>query len=69
MSWHNLVSAQNHAEDVVAPLTSNVCIICSIIIYVKHFVMSLPTMSFGDWFSVSRKGGTGGGGFVYTLKG
>jgi len=28
-------------------------------------VMSLPAMSFGDWFSVSRKGGTGGGGLVY----
>jgi len=28
MSWHNLVSAWNHAEDVVAisPLTTNVCI-------------------------------------------
>jgi len=23
----------------------------------------------GDWFSVSRKGGTGGGGLVYTPKG
>jgi len=30
--------------------------------------MSLPAMSLGDWFSVSRKGGTGGGGLVYTPK-
>jgi len=25
MPWNNLVLAQNHAEDMVAPLTSNVC--------------------------------------------
>jgi len=29
------------------------------------YVMSLSAMSLGDWFSVSRKGGTGGGGLVY----
>ena len=30
----------------------------------KQFVLSPPAMSLGDWFtiSVSRKGGTGGGG-------
>ena len=26
ISQHNLVTAQNHAEDIVAPLTANVCI-------------------------------------------
>ena len=31
--------------------------------------MSLPAISLGDWFSVSRKGGTGGGRLVYTPKG
>jgi len=31
--------------------------------------MSLLAISLGDWFSVSRKGGTGGGGLVYTPKG
>ena len=36
---------------------------------VKQFVMSLPAMSLRDWFSVSRKGGTGGGVLVYTPKG
>jgi len=30
--------------------------------------MSLPEISFGDRFSFSRKGGTGGGGWVH-LKG
>ena len=30
--------------------------------------MSLPALSLGDWFNVSRKGGTGIGGLVYTLK-
>jgi len=29
------------------------------IVCVKQFVMSLPAISLGDWFSVSRKGGTG----------
>jgi len=36
------------------------------IVGVKQFVMSL---SLGDWFSGSRKGGTGGSGLVYTPKG
>jgi len=31
-------------------------------------MMSLPAMSLGLWFCVSRKGGTGGGGWVH-LKG
>ena len=31
--------------------------------------MSLSAMSLGDWFSVNRKGVTGGGGFVYAPKG
>jgi len=63
MSWHNLVSAQ----------TSNVCITrlaaIAYIVYVKQFVMSFPAISLGDWFSVSRKGGTGEGGLVCTPKG
>jgi len=37
--------------------------------YVKQFVMPLSAISLGDWFSVSRKGGTGGGGLVCTPKG
>ena len=63
MSQHDLVSAQ----------TSNVCIThhaalnaIAYIVCVKQFV-SLPAISLGDWFSVSRKGGTGGGG-VYTQR-
>ena len=28
MSRHNLVSAQNHAENMVAPITANICITC-----------------------------------------
>ena len=32
------------------------------------FNMSLPAMSFGDRFCMSRKGGTGGGGWLH-LKG
>ena len=31
----------------------------------KWYSMSLPAMSLGDWFFVSRKGGTGGGGLVH----
>jgi len=66
MSWHDLVSDQ----------TSNVCITRHValnaivyILCVKQLVMLLPAISLGDWFSVSKKGGTGGGGLVYTPKG
>jgi len=64
MSPHYLVAAQ----------TSNVYIIrhapLNAIAHMRQeFVMSLPVMSFWDWFSVSRKCGTGGGGLVYTPKG
>ena len=38
------------------------------IVCVKQFVMSLTAISLGDWFSVSRKGGTGVGGLVYMLR-
>jgi len=38
-------------------------------IVLKQFLMSLSAMSLGDWFCVSRKGDTGGGGFVYTPRG
>ena len=30
-----------------------------------HLVMSLPAMTFGDRFCFSRKGGIGGGGWMY----
>ena len=64
MSQHDLVSPQNHAEDMIAPLTSNV--------YITHHAAlnaiasclcqtisdALPARSLEDWFSVSRKGGT-----------
>ena len=56
MSQHDLVSAQ----------TSNLCVTChaplnaiAYIVFVKQFVMSLPAISLGDWFSVNGKGGTG----------
>ena len=39
------------------------------IVCVKQFVVSIPALSLGDWFSVSRKGGTGGGAVLYTPKG
>ena len=66
LSRHDLVSAQ----------TSNVCIThhaalnaIAYIVCVKQFVISLPVISLGDWFSVSRKGGTEGDGLVHTPKG
>ena len=52
MSWQDLVSAQ----------TSNVCITHHAAlnaVRAKQFVMSLPAMSLGDWFSMSRKVGRG----------
>ena len=56
MSWHDLVSSQ----------ASNVCITrhaplnaIAYIVYVKQFVMSLPTLSLGDWFSVTERVGQG----------
>jgi len=66
MSWHDLVSAQNFNVCIThhAALNAIAYFVC-----VKQFVMSLPAISLGDWFSVSRKGGTGGGGLVYTPKG
>ena len=61
MSRHDLVSAQ----------ISNVCITrhaalnaVAYIVCVKQFVMSLPAISLGYWFSGSRKSGTGGGRLV-----
>ena len=44
----------------MSALNAIACIVC-----VKQLVMSLPAISLGGWFSVSRKGGTGGGGLVY----
>ena len=60
----------------VSAQISNVCITrhaalnaIAYIVCVKQFVKSLPAISLGDWFSVSRKGGTGGSGLVlYTQK-
>ena len=51
--------------------TSYVCITVMQLqhVCVKQYVLPLPAVSLGDWFSVSRKGGTGGGGLVYTPKG
>jgi len=74
MSRHNLISAQNNEEDMVSPLTSNVCITCpaalnTIACMCQIFVMSLPGMSLGDWFSVNRKGGTVADWLVYICKG
>jgi len=66
MSRHNLVLAQfsNVRITHYAALNAKAYIVC-----VKQFVMSLPAIFLGDWFSVSRKGGAGGGGLVYTPKG
>jgi len=54
--------SHNHAEDMVAPLTPNVCIthhaVLNAIAYIFQTVYDV-TSSLGDWFSVSRKGGTG----------
>jgi len=65
-----MVSAENHAQDMVAPLVANVCIThhatLNTTACVKQCAMSLPAMSLGDWFSVIRKGGIGGGELVYT---
>jgi len=63
MSQHDLVSAQisNVCITRLAALNAIACIAC-----VNQFVMSLPAIFLGDWLSVSRKGGTGGGGLVYT---
>jgi len=65
MSRHDLVSAQTSNVCITrhAPLNAIAYIVC-----VKQFVMSLLAISLGDWFSMSRKGGTGGGGLVYTPK-
>jgi len=40
-----------------------------LLLYIHHetfnFMMSLPAMSLGLWFCMSRKGGTGGSGWVH----
>ena len=56
MSWHDLVSSQASNVCITrhAPLNAIAYIVC-----VKQFVMSLPAISLGDWFSVNGKGGTG----------
>ena len=64
MSQHDLVSAQ----------TSNVCItshaaLNTIACMCQTICNVTSSNVIGDWFSVSRKGGTGEGGLVYTPKG
>jgi len=56
MSQHDLISAQTSNVCITrhAPLNAIAYIVC-----VKQFVMSLPAISLGDWFSVNGKGGTG----------
>ena len=67
MSQHDLVSAQISNVWITHHPALNVTVY---ILCVKQFVVSLPAGNFlGNWFSVSRKGGTGGGGLVYTPKG
>ena len=62
MSRHDLVSAGTPNVYITRHAALNAI---AYIVGVKQFVMSLPAISLGDWFSVSRKGGTGGGGLVY----
>ena len=66
MSQHDLVSAQTSYVCIArhAALSAVAYTVC-----VKQFVMSLPAISLGGWFSVSRKGGTEKGRLVYTPKG
>ena len=66
MSQHNLVSAQTSTVCIThhAALNATAYIVC-----VKQSVMSLPAISLGDWFSVSRKGGQGEVGWYIHPKG
>ena len=57
MSQHDLVRISSNLQclhNSPAALNAVAYIVC-----VKQFVMSLLVMSLGDWFSVSRKDGTG----------
>jgi len=63
MTRPNLVSAQNHVEDMVTHANVRItchaalnAIVCSYVS--KQFAMSIPAMSLGDWFNAIRKGGT-----------
>ena len=62
MSRHDLALAQGHGT--FSPLlTANVCITrheASTLCFIYSIAMSL-----GNWFCMSRKGGTGGGGLVH----
>ena len=66
MSQHDLVSARisNVCTTRYAALNAIAYIVC-----VKQFVMSLPAISLGYWFSGSRKGETGEVGWYIHLKG
>ena len=54
MPWHDLSQTSNVCITHHEALNALAYIVC-----VKQFVMSLSGISLGDWFSVSRKGGTG----------
>jgi len=59
MSWHDLALAQEscRVHGTFSPLlTANVCITC----HENSIAMSL-----GNWFCMSRNGGTEGGGLVH----
>jgi len=66
MSLHDFSSAETSNDCITyhAALNAIAYFVC-----VKQFVMSLPAISLGNQFSVSRKDGTGGSGLVYRPKG
>ena len=69
MSWHDLVSAWNHAEDMVAvsPLTTNVCITCHETFGFKYYHSYVSTICEVTSSNVlGRNGGTWGGGLVHS---
>jgi len=59
MSWHNLALAEEscRGHGTFSPLLTFNSMYNVIYLYLA--------MSLGNWFCMSRKGGTGGGGFVY----
>ena len=58
MAWHDFVSAQNHAEDMVAGLLFMTAK------PVSYETFSLSQSQYPRMFCVSTKGGSGGGGNV-----
>lgn len=52
--------------DIIAPLTANVCTTYHETFYaIACVIQVVPAISLGNWFCVSRKSGTGGGGEVH----